>query len=156
MSTKHTIKTFVFGAFAFILLSAFILKGKDPLGKRIYDINITEVKEGAPAKKATPDELEFKDGKMFSNFLEEKFGFKWIRYEMKKDSSFIDETETEIHRYEIEASSTDETDQTMIFTCVIDNYDITGEIKITKKDKLKKKFEFDGKERYSKPKKDKK
>jgi hypothetical protein len=36
---------------------------------------------------------------------------------------------------------------------VIDNYDIEGEIKITKKDKLKKKFDFSGKERDKKAKK---
>jgi hypothetical protein len=36
--------------------------------------------------------------------------------------------------------------------CVVDNYDISGEVKVTKKDKLKKKYEFIGKEKASKKK----
>ena len=36
---------------------------------------------------------------------------------------------------------------------VVENYDISGEIKITKKDKLKKKYEFSGKEKPGKKKK---
>ena len=55
----------------------------------------------------------------------------------------------------MECTSTDDKDQTFIFTCKIDNYDIDGEMKITKNDKLKKMFVFNGKEKYAKPRKKK-
>ena len=38
-------------------------------------------------------------------------------------------------------------------TCTVEDFNIQGEIKITKKDKLKKKFEFTGKEKAKKGKK---
>ena len=97
---------------------------KDALDKRIFKVIMTEVKEGAAPKKGLDDEIEFKGGKMFSQFLFDKLEYKWIKYEVKKDSVFTDE-----------------------------EYDIQGTIKITKKDKLKKKYEFTGKEKDKKKKK---
>ncbi|MCF8424158.1 MAG: hypothetical protein K9H41_07425 [Bacteroidia bacterium] len=126
---------------------------KDTLDKRKFTVTMTEIKEGAPAKKGVEDELEFKAGKgMFSNFLFEKLEYKWIKYEITKDSTYTDEEENENHYTEAEISTTDANDQTMIMKCVVDNLEISGEIKITKKDKLKKKYEFSGKEKATKKK----
>jgi hypothetical protein len=126
---------------------------KDTLDKRKFTVTMTEIKEGAPAKKGVEDELEFKAGKgMFSNFLFEKLEYKWIKYEITKDSTYTDEEENENHYTEAEISTTDANDQTMIMKCVVDNLEISGEIKITKKDKLKKKYEFSGKEKAGKKK----
>jgi hypothetical protein len=36
---------------------------KDTLDKRKFTVTMTEIKEGAPAKKGVEDELEFKAGK---------------------------------------------------------------------------------------------
>lgn len=124
---------------------------KDALDKRIFKVTMTEVKEGAAPKKGVEDEIEFKAGKgMFSLFLEEKMEYKWIKYEVKKDSTFTDEEQNEVHWVEGEVSTTDKTDQTMLMTFTIEDYDINGVIKITKKDKLKKKYEFSGKEKPKK------
>jgi hypothetical protein len=38
----------------------------------------------------------------------------------------------------------------VILKCTVDNYDVSGEIKVTKKDKFKKKYEFSGKEKPKK------
>ena len=154
MSTKHALKFFILPVVLFLFGSA-ALKEKDPLGKRKYDITIIEVKEGNNVKKGATDELEFKDGKMFSTYLFDKFEYKWMKYKVIKDSAYIDETETEISYFEVESTYTDDKDQTFIFNCKIDNYDIDGEMKITKNDKLKKMFVFNGKEKYAKPKKKK-
>ena len=78
------------------------------------------------------DVLEFKDGRLFSTYLFDKFEYKWLKYKVNKDSTYIDETETEISYFEVECTTTDDKDQTFIFTCKIDNYDIDGEMKITK------------------------
>lgn len=124
---------------------------KDGLDKRTFKVTMTEIKEGQAPKKGVEDELEFKAGKgMFSNFLFEKMEYKWIKYDIKKDSTFTDEEQNEIHWIEAEVSTTDKSDQTLVMTLTVEEFDIRGEIKITKKDKLKKKYEFSGKEKPKK------
>ena len=152
MSTKKAFRILFLIAIVFFTLNAG-LKEKDPLNKKIYNTIMIEVKDGQNGKKGLPDEIEFKDGKLFSNVLNEKFDYKWLRYEIQKDSTYIDSTETEIRYFEVECSYTDDKDQTMVMKMVIDEYAIDGEIKITKNDKLKKMFVFNGKEKYMKPKK---
>jgi hypothetical protein len=152
MSTKTTVKFLCLAAVTLFLASA-VLKEKDPLNKRKYDIAIIEVKDGQNAKKSIADELEFKDGKFFSNYLFDKFEYKWLKYKITKDSAYIDETETEIQYFEVESTYTDDKDQTFTMMLKIDNFDIDGDIKITKNDKPKKAFTFNGKEKYSPKKK---
>lgn len=135
--------------------NAFVMKPKDPLDKKIFTVDMIEVKDGNMGKKALPDEIEFKDGKLYSNVLNDKFSYKWIKYRINKDSAYIDDSENEIRYYEVEASHTDDLDQTMTMMIKIEEYEIEGEVKITKKDKLKKMLVFNGKEKYKKPKKEK-
>ena len=155
MSTKSALRFLSFAAIFFFFVNSTIKKEKDPLNKRKYDVIIIEVKDGVNAKKGATDEIEFKDGKFFSTYLFDKFEYKWMKYKVTKDSTYIDETETEIDYFEVESSYTDSKDQTFIMTLKIDNFDIDGEMKITKNDKLKKMFVFNGKEKYAKPKKKK-
>jgi hypothetical protein len=135
---------------------SFAQKEKDPLHKRTFNITLNEVKDGQPSKKSISDELTFKDGKLFSNFLNEKFQYKWIKYRINKDSIYNDETDTEVRYLEVEASATDESNQTVIIEFNTVEWDIEGKIKITKNDKIKKYFEMVGREKGTKPKKDKK
>ena len=154
MNFKHLIISVSVVTVGILSINA-IKKGepKDNLDKRKFTVTMTEVKEGTPPKKGVEDELEFKAGKgLFSNFLFEKLEYKWIKYEITKDSTYTDEEQNENHWIEAEISTTDKTDQTMIMKCTVDNFDISGEIKITKKDKLKKKYEFSGKEKATKKK----
>ncbi|HRG02341.1 MAG: hypothetical protein U0W65_00390 [Bacteroidia bacterium] len=152
MNLKHIIISASVLTIGILSVNA-IKKGepKDNLDKRKFTVTMTEIKEGAAPKKGVEDELEFKAGKgMFSNFLFEKLEYKWIKYEITKDSTYTDEDQNENQWIEAEISTTDANDQTMIMKCTVDNYDISGEIKITKKDKLKKKYEFSGKEKAKK------
>lgn len=152
MNLKHIIISASVLTIGLLSVNA-IKKGepKDNLDKRKFTVTMTEIKEGAAPKKGVEDELEFKAGKgMFSNFLFEKLEYKWIKYEITKDSTYTDEDQNENQWIEAEISTTDANDQTMIMKCTVDNYDISGEIKITKKDKLKKKYEFSGKEKAKK------
>lgn len=152
MNLKHIIISASVLTVGLLSINA-IKKGepKDNLDKKKFTITMTEIKEGAAPKKGVEDELEFKAGKgMFSNFLYEKLEYKWIKYEITKDSTYVDEEQNENQWIEAEISTTDANDQTMIMKCTVDNYDISGEIKITKKDKLKKKYEFFGKEKPKK------
>jgi hypothetical protein len=111
----------------------FSFKGdKDALDKKIYTIQVDEMKDGKPkGKKPAEDELEFKDGKAFSNIAFEKHAFKWMKYKITKDSTYDDEGE---QKRWIE----------------VDAYDISGTFKLTKHDVPKKLYEFVGKEKVKK------
>jgi hypothetical protein len=148
---SHVIFFFIF------VLGLLAFKGeKDPLHKRIFNISLTEVKDGVPAKKVISDQMDFKDGKLFSGFLEEKFGYKWIRYRINKDSIFTDSTDTEVRLLKIDASATNEDNQTVIISFDQQEWDLDGTIKITKNDKVKKYYDMVGREKGGKPKKEKK
>ena len=108
------------------------------------------------AKKTIADQVTFKDGKLFSDYLFEKFGYKAIRYRINKDTIYTDSTDTEVRQLEVEASATNEDNQTAAITFTTVEWDIDGVIKITKNDKLKKYFDFAGREKGGKPKKEKK
>jgi hypothetical protein len=139
-----------------ILSSVFAFKAeKDFLHKRKFNISLDEVKDGVAAKKTIPDLLTFKDGKVFSDYINKKYGYDWIRYRINKDSVFIDSTETEVRMLEVEGSATDLTNQTVIINFVLQEWDIDGTIKITKNDKIKRFFDFVGREKGGKPKKQK-
>jgi glycine cleavage system aminomethyltransferase T len=56
---------------------------------------------------------------------------------------------------EVEGSATDLTNQTVIINFVLQEWDIDGTIKITKNDKIKRFFDFVGREKGGKPKKQK-
>jgi hypothetical protein len=131
-------------------------KEKDPLHKRIFNLSLNEVKDGVPQKKLLQDKLEFKNGKLYSDYVSEKFGFKWIKYRIEKDSIYTDSTDTEVRYLQVEATATDESNQTIMMSFVTVEWDIEGTIKITKNDKLKKHFEMTGREKGGKPKKNKK
>jgi hypothetical protein len=140
----------------FVILTTSFKPEKDPLHKRVFNVGFTEVKDGQPAKKSIPGTIDFKDGKLYSDFLNAKFDYKWIKYRINKDSIYTDETETEVRLLEIEASATDDKDQTIMMTFAIEEWDVEGVVKITKNDKLKKYFDFVGREKGGKPRKEKK
>ncbi len=147
---KNIYSLLFIGVVLFLFINAVIIKEKDPLNKRIFETKLLEIKEGQTNIKPKADELEFKDGKVFSNVLNEKLSYKWMKYTINKDSTFIDSKEKENQYFEVQVDYVDENDQTMVMICKIDNETITGEIKISKKEKLKKKFTFNGTEKLKK------
>lgn len=128
-----------------------VQKDKDPLHKRIFLTQVIEIKNGTPSAKTIADELEFKEGKVFSKFLNEKFDISWIKYEIEKDSSFIDSIlESEVKYFEVKASTKDADNNTTLIRCRISNENIEGLIKMSKDNKPKKEFEFSGTEKATK------
>lgn len=126
-------------------------KGKDPLHKKIFITNITEIKNGVASNKTIKDEVEFKDGKVFSNFLNDKFSIGWMKYVIEKDTTFVDSVlEAPVRYFEVKAIFKNEDKEETTFLCKIENENIEGEIKIMKNDKLKKQFEFTGMEKATK------
>ena len=144
----------VLAALIFIL---FAFKSEnDPLHKRVFNISLDETRDSMSVKKPFKDKLEFKNGKVLSTYLKNKFGYSWIMYRITKDSVFVDSTETEVRMLEVDAHFTDDKNQTVFITFVTQEWDLDGEMKITKNDKLKKWFTMVGREKGGKPKKIKK
>jgi hypothetical protein len=157
MKFTHISKKLLLILFISITAISFAQKEEiDPLKKRKFNVSLNEIKDGVPQKKLLPDLIEFKNGKLFSDFLSDKFQYKWIKYRIEKDSIYTDSTDTEVRFLAIEATATDEGNQTVMMSFTILEWDIEGTIKITKNDKLKKHFEFVGREKGGKPKKKKK
>ena len=134
-----------------LFISAFMLvsfKGdKDPLHKRKFTVQITEIKDGKPKTgKPLEDEIEFKDGRVFSTAMFDKHEIKWVKCVLTKDSTYTDEGE-EKHLYEAEAITTNDNIETLTMNFHIDGFDIEGTFKLTKKDALKKMYTFTGKEK---------
>lgn len=129
---------------------------EDPLHKRTFTISLSETKNGVVAKKVIMDKMEFKNGKLRTDFLSRKFGYKWLRYHINKDSIFTDSTETEVRWLEVEAVATDERNQTVFVNFTTCEWDLDGTIKITKNDRLKRYYDMAGREKGGKPKKEKK
>jgi hypothetical protein len=141
-----------------VLIAAFLIHSgfqdeKDPLHKRTFNTSLSETRNGVVAKKVVADKMYFKNGKLFSDFIFDKFGYKWIRYRINKDSIFTDSTNTEVRFLDLEAIVTDESNQTVIINLVSTEWDLDGVIKITKNDKLKKYYDLAGREKGGKPKK---
>lgn len=160
MRTTKLISFFSIILVAGVVVSLYAFKGgdKDALHKRVFYLSLTEIKEGTgPAKKTILDEIEFKDGKVFSEYFYERYSYKWMRYRINRDSAYVDSTDTKVRQLDVEASYTDEaTNQTLTMQLTIVEWDLEGTIRITKNDKLKKHFDVVGFEKGGKPKKEKK
>lgn len=142
-------------AAAVISINAYKVE-KDPLHGKTFEVQQIEFKEGAPKSgaKAIKDEIFFKGGKLYSDLAaSEKCGKfdSMIKYEIEKDSAYTEEEE-ERHYYEIKASKENDDGQVLTIQLKIDDIDIEGSMKLSKNDKLKKHFEFTGKEKPKKKK----
>src|SRR5690606_32154612 len=74
------------------LLSSFIFLsfGEDPdfLHGREFTASLSETRNGVVQKRVLQDFLKFKNGKVQSDFLRRKYGFKYIRYRINEDTSY--------------------------------------------------------------------
>lgn len=149
---------FLIGTILFLVLFVLVSfkEEEDPLHKRVFTISLSETKNGVVSKKVIMDKMEFKNGKLHTDLLQKKFGFKWIRYHINKDSIFTDSTDTEVRWLEVEATATDERNQSVFVNFVTCEWDLDGTIKVTRNDKLKKYYDMAGREKGGKPKKKKK
>ena len=141
---------------AIVLFLSSFQSDQDPLHKRVFYISLSEIKNGVPVKKVFGDELFFKNGKLYADMFYNKFGFKWMRYRINRDTFFMDSTQTEVRLLDVEAVVTDESNQTLSFTFLTSEWDLEGVVKISRHDKIKKYYNVWGREKGGKPKKEKK
>jgi len=128
---------------------------KDPLHKRKFKAQATEIKDGKPKSgKPIEDEIDFKNGKVYSSACWDKMEFQDIKYEITKDSTYTDEGD-EKRYFEIVASTINDKKETLTMNITINGYEIEGTYKLTKKDAIKKMFTTMGTEKVKATKKDK-
>lgn len=149
----HMLKKLGAAALVIFILFGFRQEPKDSLHKRTFNVGLDEVRDGVPTKKMIPDVIEFKNGKLLSKYIKNKFGFSWIRYRVDHDTTYTDSTDTQVRQLLIHAVETDEKNQTVEMYFLTEEWDIDGYIRITKNDKLKKYYDFVGREKGGKPKK---
>ena len=153
MFTKPIQIVFVACAFGLLFLQLGFKDEHDSLHGRTFTTSMSENKGGVVKKKVISDEIKFKNNKLNSKFLSKSFGFKWIRYRIDKDSVYTDFTGTEVRLLVIEASATDDRNQTVQLNFTTLEWDLDGEVKIFKNDKLKHLYALAGREKGGKPKK---
>jgi hypothetical protein len=129
---------------------------KDPLHKRKFKgmAQTLDPKDGAPKGKPFEDEIEFKNGKVYSLACWDKMELQDITYEIKKDSTYKD-GEDDKRYFEIIATTTNEKKEHIAMDITIDGYDYQATYSMSKKDVVKKKFSSTATEKVKNPKKEK-
>lgn len=137
------------GVLSVILAAAFAFKGdNDVLHKRDFTVQITE----GIKPKTIADEISFKDGKVWcGETIFDKTGLKWIRYELKKDSTYK-EDDMDIEYIEVLATTEMERGELFEMKCIVENYQIEGTMRVHKAGKDKKSWSFTGSEKPKKKK----
>ncbi|CAN5144209.1 hypothetical protein BH09BAC5_BH09BAC5_28340 [soil metagenome] len=148
-------KTVFTGGILFLLLSSFVLDGDDTsnIEKKEYKITITESKKGKSGK---PDEdvIAIKGSKFRSKFFKQNAGADAIPVELSKDSTYTEEGNDEEMLYvEFEGEMTNKLEETVKVSGTIDGYGIEGSVEISKKEKVKKHWDFVGTQKDRKSKK---
>jgi hypothetical protein len=112
-----------------------------------YAVQFYEMKATGRGK-AIASLVEFKVGKISSDFIQEKLSVKESVYKIALDSTYTEDDEN--YRYlKLEANSSDDKNDYK-WEVVINNYDIEGTVIQTKAGVEKKKFEFAGSEKTKK------
>jgi hypothetical protein len=116
-------------------------KEKEKLDAEVFvtEVNAVATDNKAPAK-GKPDEVSFKNGRMKSNYFEEKGAFKPANYTVTKDSVDADED-----RYiEFETLMKNENEEELEIKGTVIGNDIEGTAKWSKNGKLKKEYTIAG------------
>ncbi len=140
----------------FMLTASFVLGGDDTsnIEDKKYKITISEAKKGGKSGPSDTDVLTFKSGKFRTGFFKKFAGADAIPIELDKDSTYIDEGGTEEMLYiEFSGEMTNKQDETVKVTGTIDGFGIEGNVELSKKEKVKKHWDFVGTEKDKKGKK---
>jgi hypothetical protein len=128
-----------------LLMAAFILvsfkNDKDPLHKRKFKGMAQAINpaDNIPKGKPFEDEIDFKNGQVYSLACWDKAEFTEIKYEILKDSTYT-EGEEEKRYFDILATSVNEKKDKLTMNITIDGYELKAIYTLSKKDVVKKKF----------------
>ncbi len=137
--------TLVSSAFIFLLTASFVLKGDtSSIDGKKFKITITEQKNGKSGK-ASQDDCSFKSSKFNCKFFGQNAGAEEIPIDLDKDSTYTEEGAEEASIYvEFSGERTNKLEETVKVTGTIDGFGIEGSVEISKKEKVKKHWDFVG------------
>jgi hypothetical protein len=147
--------TLIVSGLIFLLTASFVLGGDDTsnIENKQYKITITESKKGKSGK-PEQDEVVIKGSKFKSKFFKQNAGADGIPIELGKDSTYSEEGSDEVLMYvEFSGEMTNKLEETVKVTGTIDGYGIEGNVEISKKEKVKKHWDFVGMQKDKKGKK---
>ena len=150
------ISTLISSIFIFILTASFIFGGEDTssVESKQFKISIMEAKKGGKAGLAEEDVCVFKSGKFRTVYFKQNAGAEAIPIELTKDSTYFDEAvDSDMIYVEFEGEITNKLEETVKIVGTIDGYSIEGNVKLSKKDKVKKNWSFSGSLKEKKKKK---
>ena len=140
-------KSLLIGGLIFLLTASFVLKGDtSSIEGKLYIVTITEAKKSGKSGTPVPkEEVTFKSSKFRSKYFGKNAGAEMIPIELVVDSAYTAEGDEEETIYvEFEGQLTNKLDETVKVTGTIDGYGIEGNVEISKKDKVKKHWDFVG------------
>lgn len=140
-------KSLLAGGLIFLLSASFVLKGDtSSIEGKLYIVTITESKKSGKSGTPVPkEEITFKSGKFKNKYFSKNAGADAIPIELVVDSAYTAEGDEEETIYiEFEGQMTNKLDETVKVTGTIDGYGIEGNLEISKKDKVKKHWDFVG------------
>ena len=143
--------TLLSSACIFILTASFVLKGDtSSLEGKKYKLTITEQKSGKSGK-PTQDDCEFKSSKFGCKFFQSNAGAGEIPIDLDKDSTYSEDgSDVQMLYVEFSGERTNNQQETVKVTGTIDGYQIEGSVEISKKEKVKKHWDFVGNQKDKK------
>lgn len=114
---------------------------KDPLHKRKFKGMAQAINpaDNVPKGKPFEDEIDFKNGQVYSLTCWDKMEFTEVKYEITTDSTYKDGEEDKRY-FEILATSENAKKEKLTMNMTIDGYEYSAIYTLTKKDVVKKKF----------------
>ena len=149
------IPTLLLGGALFFLTASFVLKGDtSSLEGKTYKVTITEAKKGGKTGAPEQEEVSFKGGKFKCKFFGKNAGAESIGIELTVDSTYTAEGDADETMYvEFEGTMTNKLEETVKVTGTCDGYGIEGNVELSKKEKVKKHWDFVGSQKDKKGKK---
>lgn len=140
------IPTLLTGATLFLLTASFVLKGDtSSIEGKQYKITITEAKKGGKSGSPETEEVSFKSSKFRCKFFGKNAGADAIPIDLTVDSTYTsDGDDNETLYVEFEGQMSNKLEETVKVTGTIDGMGIEGSVEISKKEKVKKHWDFVG------------
>lgn len=139
-------KSLLAGGMVLLFTASFVLKGDtSALEGKTYNITITEQKKSGKSGTPEKETVTFKSSKFRCKFFDKNAGAAAIPFELTVDSAYTAEgDESETIYVEFEGQMTNKLDETVKVVGTVDGYGIEGNVEISKKEKVKKHWDFVG------------
>lgn len=141
----NRITTILLGGFVFFFTASFVLRGDTSnIEGKTYKITITEAKKGGKSGPGETDEVTFKSSKFKCKFFQKNAGAELIPIDLDKDSTYSDGGDEQTMYVEFSGEMQNKLEEVVKVTGTIDGTGIEGSVELSKKEKVKKHWDFVG------------